>query len=148
MQQVESCLDAKVFNSEKNITLKIPGVENSSDKFAVTKNKKVLFGLSNEEVDAGQSFVPYFDGADITLDVKSPLTGIGFLHYTKNESYAGYIRPFLNTLDYSNFIFEIESDDPTLKSIRNPVLNSAEVLKSSNILYFTATLVTIYHILI
>lgn len=148
MQQVESCSDANIPYNVKNITLKIPGVENSSDKFVITKQKKVLFGLSNEKVDAGQSFVPYFDGTDITLDVRSPLTGIGFLHYTKNESYAGYIRPFLNTLHYSDFVFKVENNDPTLKSIRKQVINSAEVTKSSYILCLIATIFAIRHILI
>ena len=45
--------------------------------------------------------VPYFDSTDITFDMKTPLGGIGFLHHTNNDRYAGYIRPVILSLNYS-----------------------------------------------
>lgn len=94
----------------------IPGLDESSDKFKINKKLLIEFGLSNEEADAGQSFVPYFDGSDITFDVKSPLSGLGLFHYTRHSDYAGYIRPTLQSLNYENFIFDLKENDPTLKT--------------------------------
>lgn len=92
---------------------KIPGLAKTG-KFFITKQKYVKFGISNEEVDAGQSFVPYFDGTEIVMDVRSPLSGLGFLHYLNNDSYAGFIRPYLKSLNYEDFIMKLEEDDPTI----------------------------------
>lgn len=104
--------------SEKSLNFKIPGLDlKSSQNFITNKHQTIEFGLSNEEVDAGQSFVPYFDGSDTSLDVKSPIAGLGFLHYTNNEDFAGFVKPYTITLNYDDFIFKVENDDPTLEAL-------------------------------
>lgn len=70
----------------------------------VSKNVKFAFVKSDEETDAGQSFLPYFDPSDVTFDQPAPLSMIEFAHYTNNEDYAGYIRPIIKSLDYRKFI--------------------------------------------
>lgn len=77
-----------------NQEFKHPGKSNSTN-IKVNKNRIISFGLSNEKSDAGQQFVPFFDGSDISINSLSPLSGFGLLHYTDDEDYAGYIRPFL-----------------------------------------------------
>jgi hypothetical protein len=77
----------------------IPGLS-SGKRFTIGKNRRVSFGISNEDEDAGQSFVPYFDGNEVTFDIKSPLTGISLIHYTNDPKYAGFIRPVIRSLDY------------------------------------------------
>lgn len=83
--------------------LKIPGRSGWS-RATVTKNKTLRFGLSNEEADAGQSFVPFFDGSDVSTENRIPLAGIGLLHFTDNRDYAGYVKPYLITLNLNAFM--------------------------------------------
>lgn len=73
----------------------------SSDIFNHTL---VKFGSSDRETDIAQTFVPYLDGIDVTFDVKSPLSGIGLMHFTNDAHYAGYIRPFLRSFSYENYL--------------------------------------------
>ena len=56
--------------------------------------------MSSLIADAGQSMVPYFDSTDISFDVRAPLGGIGFFHHSSSSDYAGYIRPFIYSLNY------------------------------------------------
>lgn len=51
--------------------------------------------MSNERTDGGQEFVPFFDATDVKN--VSPLSGFGLLHYTNDDEYAGYVRPYLIT---------------------------------------------------
>lgn len=107
------------YNNYFSFNSTIPGISSDFPSLAVKKQTRIEFGMSNEEVDAGQSFVPYFDGNDVTMDVKSPLSGLGFLHYTKNESFSGYVKPYLITLNYYNFVSDLD-----LKDLANPkILN-------------------------
>jgi len=81
----------------------VPGLNRNSNNFKHQNNSIVKFEVSDEDNDAGQSFVPYFDGNDISFKVKSPLSGITLMHYTNDEKYAGYIRPVIKSLDYRKF---------------------------------------------
>jgi len=88
----------------------IPGLS-SGRKFTIGRNRRVEFGISNEDEDAGQSFVPYFDGNEVTFDIKSPLSGITLIHYTNDVNYAGFIRPVIRSLDYRKLFstsYEVE----------------------------------------
>lgn len=88
---------------EKNLESKIPGIADHSGSFVIAKgNTFVKFGASSEAVDFGQTFVPFFDGVDEVFDVPSPLSGIGFLHYTNDDRYAGFIKPSVKSFDFRN----------------------------------------------
>lgn len=93
---------------------KIPRMNSQSSLFTKLTLRTVEFGISNEKADAGQSYVPYFDGSSVTLDVKGPLKGLGFVHYTNNQNYSGYIKPFVKTLDYKDFVHNLLDTDPSL----------------------------------
>ncbi|CAO1373741.1 unnamed protein product [Diamesa hyperborea] len=82
---------------------KIPKLKEDSKKFTKIIDKAIQFEVSNDDEDAGQSFVPYLDGSDIEFDVKAPLSGIGFMYYTNDDYYAGYIRPYLKSFNYKSF---------------------------------------------
>lgn len=86
-----------------DLEYKIPGVSFSS-KLSVIKSKIIKFGRSNEKADAGQSFVPYFDGSEVTTENKVPLSGIELIHFSDDHNYAGYIKPNLITFDVSKLI--------------------------------------------
>ncbi|CAO1337283.1 unnamed protein product [Diamesa serratosioi] len=87
---------------EMSIEGKIVGLRDNFMDFTRTTRKTIKFGVSDEKTDAGQSFVPYFDGADIQFDKPAPLSGLGFMHYTNDVSYAGYIRPYIMSFKYKN----------------------------------------------
>lgn len=93
--EIQSASSSGSLNAENLI----PGLS-SGKKFSTRNNIKVIFGISNEDNDAGQSFVPYFDGTNITFDISAPLSGISLIHYTNDVNYAGYIRPVLRSLNY------------------------------------------------
>lgn len=71
-------------------------------------NTVIKFGVSNQEADIGQTFVPFFDGVDVTFDFVSPLSGLGLLHYTNDDKYAGYIRPYLRSFNYNHYLIFYE----------------------------------------
>ncbi|CAO1331449.1 unnamed protein product [Diamesa serratosioi] len=83
---------------------RIPNMLKTKGKIDTKYNKTIMFGPSNQEADAGQSMVPYFDATDITFDLKAPLGGIGLFHHTSDSAYAGYVRPFVSSLNYSDII--------------------------------------------
>jgi len=90
---------------------KIEGLS-SSTNFTVRNITKIKFSTSSEGYDNGQSFVPYFDGNAVTMDIKAPLSGIGLIQYTNDWTFAGYIRPVLKSLDYRKyFSTSFETDD-------------------------------------
>ncbi|CAO1331992.1 unnamed protein product [Diamesa serratosioi] len=86
----------------KSIEGKIVGLRDNFMDFKRTSKKTIHFGVSDEKTDAGQSFVPYFDGTNIEFDKPAPLSGLGFLHYSNDDSYAGYIRPYIRSFKYKN----------------------------------------------
>ncbi|CAO1346334.1 unnamed protein product [Diamesa tonsa] len=88
----------------KSIEGKLIGLRNHSTVYTKTTNQIIKFGVSDEKTDAGQSFVPYFDGTAIEFDNKTPLSGVGFMHFTNDDSYAGYIRPYIMSFRYKTVI--------------------------------------------
>jgi hypothetical protein len=82
---------------------KIPELSKTNTLYTVRMNARVSFSISNEKADAGQSFVPYFDGSEVSFNIKSPLSGLTFVHYTNDESYAGYVKPVISSLDYRKY---------------------------------------------
>lgn len=92
------------YGTKFNSAGKHPGLSTGS---TYTKQMlgKVYFGKSNQYIDAGQSFLPYFDGNDVEFDVKIPLAEIGFFHYTNNNSYyAGYLKPYIGSIKMDIYI--------------------------------------------
>lgn len=84
---------------------KTPGLSSTKSTYTKQMVGKVYFGKSGQYVDAGQSFLPYFDGNDVEFDVKIPLAEIGFFQYTQISSdYAGYIKPFIGSIKFENYI--------------------------------------------
>lgn len=103
-------LSSKIISSS-NHTPSIPVVDleykkpaSSGSNIKIFKSKTIKFGRSIEKFDAGQSFVPYFDGSDVTTDNKVPLCGLRLLQFIGDESFAGYIKPQLITLNLSSFV--------------------------------------------
>lgn len=93
------------FQNVNKQEFKKPGLKGSSE-YTITKNQLINFGMSHEKSDAGQTFVPHFDGIDVTMDSKSPLSGIGLFHFTDNTRYAGYIKPYLFTLNQNDYVIK------------------------------------------
>ena len=60
--------------------------------------------INDKMIKLTQPLEYYLDGSDISFDVKAPLAGIGFYHYTNDDSYFGFIRPYIFALNYTNFI--------------------------------------------
>jgi len=79
---------------------RIPGLSNNATSFFKTYKRLIEFKISDEEKDAGQTLVPYFDGSPVEIEMTSPLSGIAFVHYSNQRDYAGYIRPVLKTFNY------------------------------------------------
>ena len=75
----------------KSMDGKIIGLRDGSVDFKRTISQTIEFGVSDEETDAGQSF-------------EGPLSGVGFMHYSNDDSYAGYIRPYIMNFKYKNVI--------------------------------------------
>ncbi|CAO1373543.1 unnamed protein product [Diamesa hyperborea] len=83
---------------------KIPLISKRPGTVSTKWNYDIFFGTSNQETDAGQTMLPFFDSTNITFDEKAPLGGIGFFHHTSSSDYAGYIRPFIYSLNYFRII--------------------------------------------
>lgn len=97
---------------DKNLETKVPGLVEWKESYKVTLGNSsiiVKFGASNQKMDAGQTFIPFFDGSDAMFEVESPLAGIGLLHYTNDPQYAGYIRPYLRSYNYGNVLSYYET---------------------------------------
>lgn len=90
--------------SSGNVTNKLGvGLHNDifhKNKYIFNSEGAINFDYSTEITDAGQSFVPYFDGDDVTFTHAAPISGIGIIHYTNDPEYAGYIWPIIETMDY------------------------------------------------
>lgn len=86
------------------------GLSSKRTYFTVKSEGSINFDWSTEKSDAGQSFVPYFDGNDVIFDYSAPLSGIRLVHYTNDEEYGGFIRPIISTMDYKS-IFEMKETD-------------------------------------
>lgn len=106
--QEASSSGGKLKHSDQSF--KNPG-KSDSTIIKVKKNQIISFGLSNEKSDAGQQFVPFFDGSDVTIDSLSPLSGFGLLQWTTDEEYAGYISPFLITYNINAHLEKIDDKD-------------------------------------
>lgn len=101
--RTESSAEGESTSSEIDQDGKVEGISGSSSSFNVFRHKTVKFGISNEISDAGQSFVPFFDGSDVAFNNKAPLRGVGFMLFEQAGT-AGYIRPYLMTYNYNNLI--------------------------------------------
>lgn len=99
----ESSAEGEHTSGEIDQDGKIEGISGSSSNYNVFRHNTVKFGISNEISDAGQSFVPFFDGSDVAFNNKAPLRGVGFLLFEQAGT-AGYIRPYLLTYNYNNLI--------------------------------------------
>ena len=104
MDSSVSTESASGWTAVKSIEGKIIGLRDGSVDFKRTISQTIEFGVSDEQTDAGQSFVPYFDGTAIEFDKKGPLSGVGFMHYSNDDSYAGYIRPYIMSFKYKHVI--------------------------------------------
>lgn len=100
--EVFEMVNAKTTSSEKNLTQTFPGLHSASENFNLTygdhNNVYIKFAKTSND---GQ-ILPFFDGVMATFAIKSPLSGIGLLHYTNDDQHAGYIRPFLRSFNYEN----------------------------------------------
>lgn len=90
---------------------KSPGLANgdSAGQFIVIKNKELVFGQREDGMIA-----PFFDSSDVSFDIKAPLAGVGFIMYTNNVTYAGFIRPTLIALNYLQY-FDVKPFQNTKK---------------------------------
>jgi hypothetical protein len=107
----KSLFSEKVYNltaptSEKVVNGYGAGLSTKRMYFSVTNKGAIDFDWSAERIDAGQSFVPYFDGNDASFDYSAPVCGIGIVQYTNDKEYGGFLRPIISTIDYKK-IFEM-----------------------------------------
>lgn len=66
-------------------------------------NINLKFQKSDEQSDAGQNTVPFFDTTNIAFDSIAPISSIGLIHYTNSDEYAGFVRPTIKSIDYDAF---------------------------------------------
>lgn len=83
-------------NNVLTVDAKLPGLEQLSNKYQVSEDAFIELG----SIEAGYMF----DLTDVTFEINSPVAGIGLLHYTNSEYFAGYVRPFLVPLNYTSFL--------------------------------------------
>lgn len=82
----------------------LPTLSKYNENFRGKNEGCLQLKKSNEGADAGQSFLPYFDPVEVTFDKPAPISMIELIHYTNDERYAGFIRPFIKSIDYKNVI--------------------------------------------
>lgn len=91
-------------------------LKQNADKFKVSgdetqmyvslKNSSKFWTFNKNGPKAQHPFMkPFFDGSDIHLEPKVPLSGIGLMHYTNDDSCAGLIVPYVKTLRYRHIEF-------------------------------------------
>lgn len=81
-----------------------PGLKSKDRSFTVSQDVWLEFGKSDEGTDAAQTFVPYFDSYSATFDPPAPISMVNLIHVTNNGDHAGFIRPWVKSLDYKKFI--------------------------------------------
>lgn len=104
MMEQDNTDHAQKTDDHLSIHGRIPGLSPSSYIYRITTSSRIVFGTSNEREDAGQTFVPFLDSNEVTLNIKAPLAGIGLLHYSNRDDYAGYIKPYIRTLNYVDYL--------------------------------------------
>lgn len=100
--------DVTIVTANNNAGSFTPGSRiglNDQLDFTIERNGALRFQQSDDETDAGQNFVPYFDANLATFDNVAAISGFGLIHYTTNARYAGYIRPVLTSSRINTFIF-------------------------------------------
>lgn len=78
-------------------------VKEGKSRFMDKTNVNIKFKDSDLVTDAAQSFVPYFDDAEISFAPPAPISSIGFRYLTNDYSYAGFVKLTINSLDYKAF---------------------------------------------
>lgn len=90
----------------ESMTGKTPGLASGLNitypDYKISKDIELHFRQETPE-----TLLPFFDPHDVSFDIKAPIAGIGFYHYTNNNGYSGFIRPYLVALDYQSF-FEMD----------------------------------------
>lgn len=127
----ESGLSNAAISSDIPINQEFKNTGSSPDaSVKIKKNRVFMFGLSSEETDAGQNFVPYFDGSDVA-DGRVPLSGIGLLHFSSDfKIFSGYIKPYLITLNLHSYVFnqslcEAKREYAAVAAIQKDVIKSS-----------------------
>jgi len=86
---------SKIEGNEISMKDRKPGLSNGAMQYPGYKladKSSVTFETSSY---SKALMLPFFDGVPVTFDIMSPIAGIGFHHYTNDDAYAGYIRPYL-----------------------------------------------------
>lgn len=83
-------------------------------------NERVKFAEIDRSTSGGrrwgQKVFPFFDPRPVTLKYPRPISGIGFLRLTDSPQNAGYIRPYLKSIDYRTFDSSYKSASTSNKS--------------------------------
>lgn len=82
-----------IMDSFKN---KVP-LFKSKHQFTRTYENILIFDRSSFEQDMGQSFVPHLSTKEVKISPLSLLSGIGLVHLTNDNEYAGVIVPYVRT---------------------------------------------------
>ena len=88
----------------------IPLIEGNVGKYAVYSDIRVTMGKGNEEKDAGQSFLPYFDSQNIELTIPAPLSGLELIYYN-TPNYGGFVRPRISSINYLDYLLTTSNND-------------------------------------
>lgn len=82
----------------------IPGLNNGKTDDATFKTTQksrwinvIHFATSRMEDDMGQTLLPQFSAEDVVPNAPVPLSGIGLMHFTNDNNYGGFIKPFYMT---------------------------------------------------
>lgn len=70
----------------------------------IVKSIKLKFGMSDDDTDAMQSYVPYFDAHEAVFQVPSPLSSIGMIYYTNDKEYAGYVKLTIKSMHFDSIV--------------------------------------------
>lgn len=88
---------------EDNDNFKVSGEE--TRLYVTLKNFSKIWSTENGPKAQHPFMKPFFDGSDIHFEPKVPLSGIGLMHYTNDDNYAGLIVPYLKTMKYKHIDF-------------------------------------------
>ena len=97
-------------SSTKSAEDAIPLIDSAVETYNVYSNVKISMGKGNEEKDAGQSFLPYFDSQNIELTIPAPLSGLELIYYNTPE-YGGFVRPRISSINCLDFLLPSSNDD-------------------------------------
>ena len=93
---------------------RMPAIDPNYPIYNIFSNVRVNMGISNEDHDVGQNFLPYFDSQNIALTIPAPLSGLELFLYTSAGSpadFGGFVRLRLTTINYLDYLLTTSNNE-------------------------------------